>query len=255
MSGIRFGKEFGNIYKFSIEFGCRIIANFEFPFELLYLIIFNKDKNCLNKCCGGIYSIDTCSKAGKIGGSISGKKHKDNGTGLFSLTPEQKSEFGKMGGLANVNSGHIRELGKKTSKENIEKRKGIFAYNKTQKSEICKLGGTKTYQLKKGFFSLTPEERAKASKKANETNKKNKTGIYSITPEERAKTSKKANETNKKNKTGIYSITSKQLSEIAKKTNSQKWQCTITGFIANPGNLSQYQKARGIDKSMRIRLE
>ncbi len=33
MSGIRFRKEFGIIHEFSIEFGCRIIAIFEFPFK------------------------------------------------------------------------------------------------------------------------------------------------------------------------------------------------------------------------------
>jgi len=33
LSGIRFRDEFGNIDKFRIEFGCRIIDNFEFPFK------------------------------------------------------------------------------------------------------------------------------------------------------------------------------------------------------------------------------
>jgi hypothetical protein len=39
------------------------------------------------------------------------------------------------------------------------------------------------------------------------------------------------------------------------KLNSQKWQCLVTGHVANPGNLSKYQKARGIDTSMRIKLQ
>ena len=39
-----------------------------------------------------------------------------------------------------------------------------------------------------------------------------------------------------------------------KTTTSQKWQCLVTGFIANPGNLSQYQKARGIDTSLRVKV-
>lgn len=37
-------------------------------------------------------------------------------------------------------------------------------------------------------------------------------------------------------------------------TNSQRWQCTITGFISKPGPLTRYQKTRGIDPSNRIRL-
>ena len=36
---------------------------------------------------------------------------------------------------------------------------------------------------------------------------------------------------------------------------SQRWQCLLTGFVANPGNLYQYQRARGIDTSLRVRLE
>lgn len=37
-------------------------------------------------------------------------------------------------------------------------------------------------------------------------------------------------------------------------TNSQRWQCTVTGFISKPGPLTRYQKTRGIDPSNRIRL-
>lgn len=37
--------------------------------------------------------------------------------------------------------------------------------------------------------------------------------------------------------------------------NSQKWKCLITGFISTPGALSRYQKARGIDTSLRERIE
>jgi len=37
---IGFRKEFGNIDKFSIEFGCRIIDNFEFPFKFGRIAVF-----------------------------------------------------------------------------------------------------------------------------------------------------------------------------------------------------------------------
>ena len=43
-------------------------------------------------------------------------------------------------------------------------------------------------------------------------------------------------------------------SEAGKKTCSQKWQCTVTGYITNPGNLSKYQKKRGIDTKNRKRV-
>ena len=39
-----------------------------------------------------------------------------------------------------------------------------------------------------------------------------------------------------------------------KTTGLQKWKCLETGFITNPGNLSKYQRARGIDTSKRMRI-
>jgi len=168
--------------------------------------VYNTDKWCLNANCGGFFSLDTCSKAGKIGGSVTGKKHRENNTGIFSLTSEQRSKFGKMGGIVNVETGHIQQLGKKTLRENIEKRKGIFAYNAEQKSEVGRKGGEKSYLLKKGCFSLTEEERKEVSKKAG------------------------------------------------KKVAAQRWKCLVTGHISTPGGLSNYQNYRGIDTSLRIRI-
>ena len=40
----------------------------------------------------------------------------------------------------------------------------------------------------------------------------------------------------------------------ARKTNQQRWKCLETGFITNPGNLTQYQRARGIDTSRREKI-
>jgi hypothetical protein len=40
----------------------------------------------------------------------------------------------------------------------------------------------------------------------------------------------------------------------AKKINAQRWKCLETGFISTPAGLSSYQRARGIDTSLRIRI-
>lgn len=40
----------------------------------------------------------------------------------------------------------------------------------------------------------------------------------------------------------------------AKKANAQRWRCKITGYVSNAGALSRYQKARGIDTSLREQL-
>jgi len=37
-------------------------------------------------------------------------------------------------------------------------------------------------------------------------------------------------------------------------TASQKWVCLVTGEIRNPGNLTKYQHAKGIDTSLRKRI-
>jgi hypothetical protein len=50
-------------------------------------------------------------------------------------------------------------------------------------------------------------------------------------------------------------LTPEILKANAKTTNSQRWQCLVTGFVSNPGHLSRYQRGRGIDTSMRIRVE
>jgi hypothetical protein len=39
-----------------------------------------------------------------------------------------------------------------------------------------------------------------------------------------------------------------------KNSTSQRWQCLVTGYVSNPGGLSAYQKARGIDTALRKQL-
>jgi hypothetical protein len=50
-------------------------------------------------------------------------------------------------------------------------------------------------------------------------------------------------------------MTPEKASERGRTTTSQKWKCLVTGFVSNPGGLASYQKARGIDPSMRVRVE
>ncbi|MCP4778987.1 MAG: hypothetical protein GY880_32635 [Planctomycetaceae bacterium] len=49
--------------------------------------------------------------------------------------------------------------------------------------------------------------------------------------------------------------TPESCSKGAKTTNSQKWKCPVTGYISGPGPLSCYQRARGIDTSLRERVK
>jgi hypothetical protein len=57
---------------------------------------------------------------------------------------------------------------------------------------------------------------------------------------------------------GIHGRTKEQMTEDGKKgnkiVNSQKWECCETGYVSTAAGISQYQKARGIDTSKRVRI-
>lgn len=123
-----------------------------------------------------------------------------------------------------------------------------------------KIGGKVQYENKIGIHGLSFEERSRRSREIGLRHKENKTGICGRSEEKMSedgkKAGKKAAETNKKNGTSFWdtNLQSNLGKRGAKKTNSQKWKCLETGFITNPGNLTQYQRARGIDTSKRIRI-
>jgi hypothetical protein len=62
-------------------------------------------------------------------------------------------------------------------------------------------------------------------------------------------------EAKKYGKRGELKLSIKDKKKGGVSTSSQKWKCTITNFIANPGNLTHYQKKHKIDVSNRIRIE
>jgi len=107
-------------------------------------------------------------------------------------------------------------------------RKGNAKFTAEQRSAIRKKGRMKQ------LANMTPEQRSAAVRK----------GKANMTPEQRTLIAKKAN----------AKLTTEQRSAAGRKAASQKFQCTVTGFITNAGNLSQYQRARGIDTSNRVRL-
>jgi hypothetical protein len=133
--------------------------------------VYNTDKWCLNRNCGGIFSIQHQSNAGKIGGKIGGKKAKELGLGACGRTKDQMTEDGIKGGKK------LKELGL-------------------------------------GFHGLTPEQKSENARKGGKIGGK----------------------------------------KGAKKTNSQKWKCTETGYVSNPGALTNYQRKRGIYTSKRVRI-
>jgi hypothetical protein len=124
------------------------------------------------------------------------------------------------------------------------------------------IGGKKSYEMKLGIHAHTPEEKIQIARIGGKVGGKKsyemKVGVHALTKEQRIENGKKAGkiggQKNKENKTGICGLTKEQRSETTKKTNSQKWKCTETGYITNAGALTQYQRAREIDTSSRIRI-
>mgnify|MGYP006268209671 CR=1 FL=1 len=140
--------------------------------------------------------------------------------------------------------------------------------------EGCRRGGiimgNYLYENGLGIHGLTKEQRVENGKKGNKEGKRrsgrnayiNKTGIHSFTPEKKREIGKKSGDKAIELKLGIHSLTEEQKSENGKKGGkiggrivcSQRWRCLVTGYIAAAGPLASYQKARGIDKSLRERL-
>lgn len=119
---------------------------------------------------------------------------------------------------------------------------GIISIERCRKGGI--MMGNYLYENGLGIHGLTKEQRVENGKKGNKEGKRKsgknaylmKTGIHAFTPEEKSETGKKGG------KIGGSIVC------------SQRWRCLVTGYIAAAGPLASYQKARGIDKSLRERL-
>jgi len=240
---------------------------------------YNTDKWCLNANCGGFFSLDTCSKAGKIGG----RKTKNLGVGVFAITPEQRKEnnrhAGKLGGIKTKELGvgvhgltekEMSENGRKGGKiggnKTYELGVGIHGRSKEKMSEdgkkSGKIGGIKTYELSVGVHGRNEKQRIDDAKKGGliggELAYKMKVGIHARTKEQMSEDGKMggsiSGKKNYENGIGLASITKEKRKEIVAKTNSQKWMCLETDYITTSGPLTTYQRKRGIETSKRVRI-
>ena len=185
--------------------------------------VFNTDNWCLNENCGGMISLETR----KIGG----KKTKELGVGVHGRTKEQMSEDGKNGAIQGARNG-----GKKSKELGV----GIHGLTPEQTIENArksgKIGGKKVKEMGLGIHGRTKEQMTEDGRKGGKIG------------------GKKAKELG----LGVHGRTKEQIIEDgrkgAKKTTSQKWMCIETGFVTNPGNLTKYQRARGIDTSKRMQI-
>lgn len=142
------------------------------------------------------------------------------------------------GGFVSLNVN--RETGRKCGKFAYENKLGIFSIPKEEKMRIGKKQGLKLKTEKKGIFSIDKETHIKNCKRGGKTqgnlHKQNKTGFFTLSKEQLSKNGKVG---------GILG---------SKTTNSQKWMCTITGYITTSGPLTKYQRKRNIDIINRIKI-
>jgi len=219
--------------------------------------LYNSDPYCLNENCGGKISLSILSEAGKKGGKKAIKKLIKNKLGIHGWTKEQFIENGKKSGKRcyELKSGihaltfeQKSEIGKKANETNKRNGTGVYGMTFEQKSEGGrkggkiggKISGNKNKELHKGYCGLTKEERTAAGKIGGKIGGK-------IVGKE-----------NKELGRGICGMSKDEKSNAGKKgsriTNSQKWKCSVTGYISTAGPLSLYQRKRGIDISNRIKI-
>jgi general stress protein YciG len=186
---------------------------------------YNTDKWCLNENVGGVMSLEICSKGGK--------RSYELGLGVHARTKEQMIEDSKKAGK------RAYELGL-----------GVHARTKEQMQEQGRINGNNTYLLGSGIHAQTPEERLEICSKGGKKVYELGLGVHARTKEQMAEQGK----INYELGLGLATVSKEQMRENIKKVNSQKWMCLVTGYISNPGGLNSYQKARGIDRSKRVRL-
>jgi hypothetical protein len=195
-------------------------------------------------------------------GKKSSKKCKEHGRGIFSMTSEELSNAAKKGAKIG---------GKKGSETQRKLKSGIFGLTDEERKDNGKKGAKTQEKLGIGLYGLSKEQRIENGKKYGSNagkigGKKSYdlgVGVHSLTTEERREIGRISGNKCKELGVGIFSLSKEELSLYGKKggrkgaksMNSQKWKCLETGFVTNPGNLTKYQKARGIDTSKRIRIE
>jgi hypothetical protein len=200
------------------------------------------DELCLNEHVGGFYSLESCRKAGQIGG----KRTYERGNGIHGRSKQKMSEDSRKSGL-----------------KSYELKVGVHARSKEQMTKDGKKAAQKNKENGTAIFGMTSKERSEAGKKGGKTTFERGVGVYSLSKEQLSKNGKKNGPKGGKacyeKGVGAHGRSKEKIIEDSKKggkvASSQKWQCTETKYVSNSGGLTCYQKARGIDTSKRIRVD
>jgi len=131
------------------------------------------------------------------------------------------------------------------------------------RKEASRKGGIATKNKSVGIFNLTPEQYRDKALKAAQTSIERGVGCVSATPEQKAEWTKLQSHEAKVSggkssfeaKKGAFAIPPEERKEIVRRVHAQRWRCLETGHISSPTGLSSWQRARGINTSLRERLE
>jgi hypothetical protein len=216
-------------------------------------------------------SLEERIKNAKKGGTKAAETNKRNKTGIFGMTEEQRSAVGKKVGEMNkknktgvcgLSFEELSENGKKYGKiggnRASELKVGVHSLTPEQKGE----NGKKAHKMKRGVHGLAREKIVENGKKGGEKAKELGVGIHGRTKEEMQETGKKSGQKNYELGLGIHAQTAEQRKEFGRMGGSiggkivaaRKYICLETGFVANAGNLTKYQRKRGIDTTKRRRI-
>jgi hypothetical protein len=213
------------------------------------------DPLCLNEGCGARVSREAAVRGGK---AASAKVH------------QEKDEAGKSVQVVRAAMHNVTNQTGFLNPEYRQSEKYIEDRRRNGHTSAAKI-------VEERLGILSPEwlnseeclnQRKRNGKKAGEKTVEGKLGILSPgwLESERCKTQriangKKAGSLHVANGTGFLDpdyLQSEKKAESNKKagltTSSQRWQCTVTVKISNPGPLTRYQRARGIDPTNRVKL-
>lgn len=210
---------------------------------------------CLNESCGALVSLEAARRGGKIAAAKIHQEKDERGRSIQAVKAAMFNVINQTGFLNpeyRQSEKYIedrRQNGCVSGAKVVDERLGFLSPEwlnsekcLIQRKENGRKTGEKMVEEQMGFLSpewLESEEckkqRVENGKKAGALHVANRTGFLNpdyLQSQKRAESNKRA---------GVS-------------TSSQQWQCTVTGKISNPGPLTRYQRARGIDPKNRIRL-
>jgi hypothetical protein len=177
--------------------------------------------------------------------SVERKNYRRLAQEWFGLTDEQMVDM-------DVHHNPARHQGGRNIPEHL------FVYHNTLHSAVH--GDDFTKWARKGAASVKIRNTGPGGKASCTLMKENQTGFFNpLLKEKRGEWTRMAgaSRAQQMSESGYPGLgeSPEAASAAGKKAAAQKWKCLVTGHVSSAGGLARFQKARGIDTSLRERLE